>query len=73
MQVEVSGIKQRESDDPEYADFWLTLTVYNYHTVRHAWIQWEVPLSREELETLKGKLPKSIAKKADEFLSQKVQ
>lgn len=69
MNVEVSNIKKRERGDPKYADFWLELTVYNYHHVGCAWVSWEVPVSKEELKVLRGKLPKFIVKKADEFLS----
>lgn len=53
MNVTVGGLKPREADDPEYADYWLLL--------QHiSGVEWEVPVSKAELEKIQPWLPKEI-------------
>lgn len=63
MNLEVVDIEPRKEDDPDYADYWLHLRHTNYQSVKHAYIEWEVPLTQSELESIRDKLPKKIREK----------
>lgn len=67
MNLEVVDLTKRKEGDPEYADFWLSLRHTNYHSVEHAYISWEVPLTKSELDSLWDSLPKSIRAKRREL------
>jgi len=65
MKVEVVDIVPRTNNDPVYADYWLVLRYTNYNSVECAYISWEVPLTRVELDSIKNKLPKKIREKIE--------
>jgi hypothetical protein len=53
MNVTVGGLKEREADDPAYADYWLLL--------QHiSGVEWEVPVTKAELTGMLPWIPKEI-------------
>jgi len=54
MNLTVNGIKPRAEGDPDYADYWLELIHLDCA------ISWEVPLSKEQLESIRNYLPKWV-------------
>jgi hypothetical protein len=59
MNLTVSAILFRSTGDPDYADFWLRLE----HVSE---VNWEVPVTKEELQKLKPWLPKQLKERVPE-------
>jgi hypothetical protein len=53
MNLTASILKRREPGDPDYADYWLVLE----HVSE---VEWEVPLSKAELEKIRPWLPREL-------------
>ena len=60
MNLTVNGIKPREKDDPDYADFWLELVHLD------SGVSWEVPLNKDELGRIRRYLPKWVQEQVRE-------
>ena len=51
--------------------FWLALRHTNYNSVKQAYLSWEIPFGKDELESRLDYLPKDIKIKALELLGSK--